>query len=130
LFKTTISFLFYIAVLLGILLLLTLIGRNWSRGFALSDSSLYSLSLSSEDVLDPIDDLLTMEVYFSGDLPGGLSIPQRFLPVLLEGSGAPSDDIRFFFTYPGSHDGLVVAAWLDGIPPVLMLVVGDDQLGI
>ena len=67
------SFTLYIAVLLGILLLLNLIGRNWYKRFDLTDNKMYSLSKSSENVLDKIDDLLTMKVYFSDDLPGELS---------------------------------------------------------
>ena len=100
------SFTLYIAVLLGILLLLNLIGRNWYKRFDLTDNKMYSLSKSSEDVLDKIDDLLTMKVYFSDDLPGELSNTQRFLQDLLEEYEAQSDNIRFFFTNPESNEEL------------------------
>ena len=56
------SFTLYIAVLLGILLLLNLIGRNWYKRFDLTDNKMYSLSKSSENVLDKIDDLLTIPI--------------------------------------------------------------------
>ena len=100
------SFTLYIAVLLGILLLLNLIGRNWYKRFDLTDNKMYSLSKSSEKVLDKIDDLLTMKVYFSDDLPGELSNTQRFLQDLLEEYEAKSDNIRFFFTNPESNEEL------------------------
>ena len=78
------SFTVYMSVLIGVLLLLNLIGRNWYKRFDLTDNKMYSLSKSSENVVEKIDDLLTMKVYFSDDLPGELSNTQRFLQDLLE----------------------------------------------
>ena len=61
------SFTIYMSVLVGVLLLLNLIGRNWYKRFDLTDNKMYSLSKSSKNVVDKIDDLLTMKVYFSDD---------------------------------------------------------------
>ena len=124
------SFTVYMAVLIGVLLLLNLIGRNWYKRFDLTDNKMYSLSKSSENVVEKIDDLLTMKVYFSDDLPGELSNTQRFLQDLLEEYEAKSDNIRFFFTNPESNDQLEEEARKDGIQPVQMQVVEDDKLEI
>ena len=124
------SFTVYMAVLIGILLLLNLIGRNWYKRFDLTDNKMYSLSKSSENVVEKIDDLLTMKVYFSDDLPGELSNTQRFLQDLLEEYEAQSDNIRFFFTNPESNEQLEEEARKDGIQPVQMQVVEDDKLEI
>ena len=118
------------SVLIGVLLLLNLIGRNWYKRFDLTDNKMYSLSKSSENVVEKIDDLLTMKVYFSDDLPGELSNTQRFLQDLLEEYEAKSDNIRFFFTNPESNDQLEEEARKDGIQPVQMQVVEDDKLEI
>ena len=45
------SFTLYMSILVGILLLLNLIGRNWYKRFDLTDNKMYSLSKSSEDVV-------------------------------------------------------------------------------
>ena len=124
------SFTLYMSILVGILLLLNLIGRNWYKRFDLTDNKMYSLSKSSEDVVEKIDDLLTMKVYFSDDLPGELSNTQRFLQDLLEEYEAQSDNIRFFFTNPESNEALEEEARKDGIQPVQMQVVEDDKLEI
>tara|TARA_Y100000748_G_C15497456_1_gene488710 strand:+ start:1872 stop:3380 length:1509 start_codon:yes stop_codon:yes gene_type:complete len=124
------SFTVYMSVLIGVLLLLNLIGRNWYKRFDLTDNKMYSLSKSSENVVEKIDDLLTMKVYFSDDLPGELSNTQRFLQDLLEEYEAKSDNIRFFFTNPESNDQLEEEARKDGIQPVQMQVVEDDKLEI
>ena len=124
------SFTIFLSVLMGILLLLNLIGRNWYKRFDLTDNKMYSLSKSSKDVVEKIDDLLTMKVYFSDDLPGELSNTQRFLQDLLEEYEAQSDNIRFFFTNPESNEKLEEEARKDGIQPVQMQVVEDDKLEI
>ena len=124
------SFSVYISLLVGVLLLLNLIGRNWYKRFDLTDNKMYSLSKSSKNVVGKIDDLLTMKVYFSDDLPGELSNTQRFLQDLLEEYEAQSDNIRFFFTNPESNEQLEEEARKDGIQPVQMQVVEDDKLEI
>ena len=73
------SFTIYLLILIGALLLLNLISRNWYKRFDLTDNKMYSLSSSSENIVDKIDDLLTMKVYFSNDLPGELSNTKRYL---------------------------------------------------
>ena len=120
----------YLSVLAAILLLLNLISRNIYKRFDLTDNKMYSLSNSSEDIVDKIDDLLTMKVYFSDDLPGELSNTKRYLQDLLEEYEAKSDNIRFFFTDPASNEKLEEEARKDGIQPVQMQVVEDDKLEI
>ena len=120
----------YLTVLAATLLLLNLISRNWYKRFDLTDNKMYSLSSSSEDIVDKIDDLLTMKVYFSDDLPGELSNTKRYLQDLLEEYEAKSDNIRFFFTDPESNEKLQEEARKDGIQPVQMQVVENDKLEI
>ena len=120
----------YLAVLVGALLLLNLISRNWYKRFDLTDNKMYSLSKSSEEIVDKIDDLLTMKVYFSSDLPGELSNTKRYLQDLLEEYEAKSDNIRFYFSDPGSNEKLEEEARKDGIQPVQMQVVEDDKLEV
>ena len=66
----------YLAVLVGALLLLNLISRNWYKRFDLTDNKMYSLSKSSEDIVDKIDDLLTMKVYFQVTYQVSSQIPK------------------------------------------------------
>ena len=120
----------YLLILTGALLLLNLISRNWYKRFDLTDNKMYSLSSSSENIVDKIDDLLTMKVYFSNDLPGELSNTKRYLQDLLEEYEAKSNNIRFFFTDPESNEKLQEEAQKDGIQPVQMQVVEDDKLEI
>ena len=124
------SFTLYIAILLGILLLLNLIGRNWYKRFDLTDNKMYSLSKSSEKVLDKIDDLLTMKVYFSDDLPAQYANNKRYLQDILEEYTAySSGNLRFEF-YSPDDEKLAEDAQKYGIQPVQLQVIENDKVEI
>ena len=92
---------------------------------------MYSLSSSSKNVVEKIEDLLTMKVYFSEDLPNELGNTKRYLQDLLEEYAARSNDnLRFYFTVPESSEDLENEARKDGIQPVQMQVVENDKLEI
>ena len=57
-------------LLLTILLLLNSISTSRFFRIDLTDNNMFSLSTSSKSVIKEVDDLLTMKVYFSNDLPG------------------------------------------------------------
>ena len=84
---------------------------------------MYSLSSSSKEVVSQVDDLLTMKVYISSDLPNELGNTKRFLQDILEEFRAYSNgNIRFFFEDPQSDENLEEQARKDGIQPVQILV--------
>ena len=56
-------------VLFMILLVLNMISTSRFFRIDLTDNNIFSLSTSSKAVVGEIDDLLTMKVYFSDDLP-------------------------------------------------------------
>ena len=91
---------------------------------------MYSLSSSSRKIVENLDDLLTMKVYFSDNLPNELGNTRRFLQDILEEYGAWSDDVRFFFHNPESDTDLEEQARKDGIQPVQMQVIENDKVEI
>ena len=61
---------------------------------------MYSLSSSSKNVVEKIEDLLTMKVYFSEDLPNELGNTKRYLQDLLEEYAVRSNDnLRFILRF-------------------------------
>ncbi len=50
---------------LVILVILNMVSRNWFGRMDLTKEKMYTLSESSRTVVDKIDDLMTMQVYFS-----------------------------------------------------------------
>ncbi len=112
------------------LILLNLVARDIFKRFDLTDNSMYSLSSSSKKIVSNLDDLLTMKVYFSDNLPNELGNTRRFLQDILEEYGAYSDEIRFFFHNPESDTDLEEQARKDGIQPVQMQVIENDKVEI
>jgi ABC-type uncharacterized transport system involved in gliding motility auxiliary subunit len=116
-------------VILG-LILLNLVARDIFKRFDLTDNSMYSLSSSSKEIVSNLDDLLTMKVYFSDNLPNELGNTRRFLQDILEEYSAYSDEIRFFFHDPESDNSLEEEARKDGIQPVQMQIIENDKVEI
>lgn len=120
-----------ITALVILLVLVNLISRNWFFRFDLTDNKMYSLSSSSKDVLGQIDDLLTLKVYFSDNLPGEYGNNRRYLQDILEEYAAFSHgNIRFEFYKPETDDKLVEEAQKAGIQPVQLQVIENDKMEV
>ena len=125
------TFITYSTVLVISLILFNLISRNIFQRFDLTDNKMYSLSSSSKSIVSKVDDLLTMKVYFSDNLPNELGNTRRFLQDILEEYSAISNNnIRFFFHNPESDKDLEDQARKDGIQPVQMQVIENDKVEI
>ena len=122
------SFIVFAGGLLVGLILLNLISRDNFHRFDLTDNKKFSLSPSSKTIVSKLDDRLTIKVYFSDDLPSELGNTRRFLQDILEEYQALSDDVSFFFHAPESDSELEEQARKDGIQPVQMQALENDQM--
>ena len=118
-------------VVLVILIILNLISRNWFGRIDFTKEKMYTLSESSRSVVEKIEDLMTMKVYFSGNLPGQYGNNRRFLQDILEEYAAFSrGNIRFQFYKPGDNEELEQEAQQAGIQPVQLQVIENDKMEI
>lgn len=118
-------------ILFAILFLLNGISRNLFFRWDLTDTNMYSLSESSKAVIEQVDDLLTMKVYFSDNLPGEYGNNRRYLQDILEEYVAfGKGKIRFEFYRPEDDKSLEEEAQKAGIMPVQMQVVENDKLEV
>ncbi len=124
-------YLIFLGIFLTSLVLMNLISRNWFFRLDLTDNQRYSLSESSRSVVEKVDDLFTMKVYFSDNLPGEYGNNRRYLQDILEEYAAFSDgNIRFEFFKPETDKDLEQEAQKSGIQPVQLQVVENDKLEI
>ncbi len=91
---------------------------------------MYSLSDSSKSVVSKIDDLLTMKVYFSENLPGEYGNNLRYLHDMIEEYASYSKNIRYEFYQPETDEELETEAQKYGISPVQLQVIENDKLEI
>ena len=125
------SFLIYTTILISSLILINLISRNIFHRFDLTDNKMYSLSSSSKSVIGKIDDLMTVKVYFSNDLPGDYANNRRYLQDILEEYAAYSKgNLRFEFTDPTSDEDMQLTAQQAGIQPVQLQVIENDKVEV
>ena len=111
-----------------ILLLLNSISTSRFFRIDLTDNNIFSLSTSSKSVIKEIDDLLTMKVYFSDDLPGEYANNRRYLQDILEEYAAISNgNIKFEFA---SQDKLEEEAQKSGIMPLQLQVIENDKVEV
>ena len=118
-------------LLFVILFLLNGISQSWFHRWDLTDNNMYSLSSSSESVVKQVNDLLTMKVYFSDDLPGEYANNRRYLQDILEEYEALADgNVRFEFFRPEDDKDIEQEAQKAGIMPVQMQVVENDKMEV
>ena len=128
LIKNKNSFIVFFGSLLVGLILLNLTSRDIFHRFDLTDNKMFSLSNSSESILKKVDDRLTIKVYFSDNLPNELGNTRRYLQDILEEYRAVSKNINFYFYDPESDSELEEQARKDGIQPVQMQSLENDQM--
>jgi len=125
------SFIIYTTTLVAILILLNLIGRDLFFRLDLTDNKMYSLSKSSKSVVSKIDDLMTLKVYFSNNLPGQYGNNRRYLQDILEEYKAYSNGkIHFEFFEPETNEDLQNDAQKSGIQPVQLQVIENDKVEV
>ena len=116
----------YIAVTVIAFILINLISINWFVRFDLTDNKMYSLSNSSKNTIQKIDDPLTIDLYFSDDLPGQLQNNKRYIQDLLEEYAAYSSNINFYFI--PDDENFNTKAQGDGIQSQDVQVIENDEI--
>jgi len=125
------STLIFSTIIFIAIILVNLIGRNVFKRFDLTDNKMYSLSSSSKSVVKQIDDIFTIKVYFSNDLPAQYSNNKRYLQDILEEYTAySSGNLRFEFYSPEDDERLAEDAQKYGIQPVQLQVIENDKVEI
>lgn len=125
------STIIYTAIILVAVIFINLIGRNVFKRFDLTDNQMYSLSSSSQSVVKKIDDIFTIKVYFSNDLPAQYANNKRYLQDILEEYTAySSGNLRFEFYSPEDDEKLSEDAQKYGIQPVQLQVIENDKVEI
>ncbi|MBN2789960.1 MAG: Gldg family protein [Candidatus Delongbacteria bacterium] len=121
----------YILLLLAIILVLNIVSKNLFTRLDVTDNSMYSLSESSKNIIEKLDDRLIAKVFFSEDLPGKAANSRRFLQDMLEEYSAYSGgSFNFEFINPDDDKDYQKEAMNFGIPPVQIQVVENDKLEI
>ena len=112
-----------------ILMVINLIGLNLFFRLDLTDDRVYSLSNASIDLVEQLEDPVTLTAYFTEDLPAPYAQNRRFLRDKLDDYRAYGGaNVQYRFVDPGSNDELRQEAGRMNIPPVQIQVVEEDNV--
>jgi len=122
------SFYLYTLVVFSIIVLVNMISYNKPARIDLTDNQIFTLSNSTQSILDKIEDNLIISIYFSDDLPSILSNNSRFIQDILEEYQAQSRGyLKFEFKNPDSDESAKLDAQTLGIQPVQVNVWENDR---
>ncbi len=113
----------------AILVVINLIGLNWFGRLDLTDDRVYSLSDASIDLVEGLQDPISITAFFTADLPAQFAPNRRFLKDKLDDYRAyGGQNVQYEFIDPGEDEELRQDAARLGIPPVQIQVIESDNV--
>src|SRR6478736_95645 len=117
------------ALLIGILLALNLLSNEFHLRFDLTSEGQYTLSDATLDILDDLEDPVTIKAYFSTNLPPNVvKTRQDFQEMLIEYSNRADGMIQYEFINPNEKESTENEAVQNGIQPVMINIREKDQV--
>lgn len=116
-------------IILGLITLNFLSYQNFQR-FDLSQNKIYTLSESSIEIAQSLDDLVRVKVYFSNEIPPHLFRVKQYSLDILNEFSTYSDGRIFIENNNPDDERHKEEAILQGIKPVQMNVVEEDRLEV
>ena len=113
----------------AILVVINLIGLNWFGRLDLTDDRVYSLSDASIELVEGLQDPISITAFFTADLPAQFASNRRFLKDKLDDYRAyGGQNVQYEFIDPGEDEDLRQDAARLGIPPVQIQVIESDNV--
>lgn len=117
-----------IGIVVAIVLVLNLISDSLYFRLDFTEDQRYTLSRATENVLEDLEDVITVKAYFTEELPPQLAYVKNDLQdQLIEYEDRSNGNIVFEFINPNVSEELKQEAYQNGIAPVSINVVENDQ---
>lgn len=114
---------------IGILVLVNIISTRYFFRIDLTEDQRYSLSDATLDILENLDEPVTVSAYFSENLPPDIErVRQDFKDLLIEYSNYSDGNVVYEFINPGEDQETEMKAQQSGISPIMINVRDKDQL--
>ena len=106
-------------------------GRNIHGRLDLTPGRAYTLSRATRDLVRNLDDIVTIKLFASDELPAPVEMQRRDIDdVLRDYRGAGNGMVRVIVQDPASDSTVAEEVRSLGIPPVQFNVVGESQLTV
>lgn len=114
-----------------VLVLINVISSNLFSRMDFTKQKIFSLIEVSKNVVGNLDDKLTVNAYFSDDLPGPYATTAKYTKDLLgEYKAASKGNFQFQFIDPKNEQELKTKAEANGIFPVQLQALKDDKFEV
>lgn len=116
-------------LVVGIVLVINFLSNEVHFRLDLTDEQQYTLSKATRDILDNLEEPVTIKAYFSKDLPPNIAQTRSdFQDLLVEYNSRSNGMIAFEFINPNENEGAERLALENGIQPVMINVREKDQV--
>lgn len=117
------------ALLIGIVIVINLLSNEYHIRLDLTEDRQYTLSDATENILNDLEEPVTVKAYFSKDLPPNISkTRQDFQDLLIEYANESDGQLLYEFIDPNENESHEQEATQKGIQPVLINVREKDQV--
>ncbi len=117
-----------IGIVVAIVVILNLISDALYFRLDFTEDRRYTLSDATKNILEDLEDVITVQAYFTKDLPPQLAYVRKDLQdQLIEYEDRSNGNIVFEFINPNESEELKQEAFQNGIAPVSINVVENDQ---
>ena len=117
------------ALVIGIVILINLLAYEYHLRLDLTEDKQYTLSEATRDILENLEEPVTVKAYFSTDLPPNIvRTRQDFQDLLIEYANLSDEQVVYEFINPNEKESYEQEAIENGIRPVLINVREKDQV--
>jgi gliding-associated putative ABC transporter substrate-binding component GldG len=117
------------ALIIGIIFVLNLLSNEFHLRLDLTEGGQYTLSEATENILENLEEPVTIKAYFSQNLPANIVKTRKdFQELLLEYANRSDGMLQYEFINPNEKESIETEATNNGIQPVLINVREKDQV--
>lgn len=115
-------------IVIAIVVVANLISRGLYFRLDFTEDQRYTLSKATEDVLADLNEVITVQAYFTEELPAQLAYVRNDLrDMLIEYENLSGSNLVFEFINPNESDELKQEAMQNGVAPISINVIENDQ---
>lgn len=116
-------------LIIVIILVLNLLSNEFHVRLDLTEGGQYTLSDATEDILNNLEEPVTIKAYFSQNLPPSITKTRKdFQEMLIEYANRADGMLQYEFIDPNEKEAYATEAVQNGIQPVMINVREKDQV--
>lgn len=117
------------ALIISIIIVINLLAHDYHLRLDLTEDRQYTLSPATKNILEDLEEPVTVKAYFSKDVPPNIAkTRQDFQDLLIEYVNLSDEQLIYEFINPNENENYEKEAVENGIRPVLINVREKDQV--